>query len=524
MHKERKPSAPLGRQHWSFRPLLVATALVLEYLVIAFAFDLRPALQRGGDWEHMRPVRDVAVVALVAFLIGIGVAARGRAPVRAQSLERGWVLAHAAGYLVFLGLTGLILGSEEPPWGPPDGWLALWGASGAASTLLLLRAVLGGRFFARRTLAVAGVAVLIAMVSIEFGMWAQAHGADALWATLFVSAALLRLFYDDVTMDPDASLLGAGGFDVWVDTPCSGIEGVGLAAVLIPAYLWVFRRELRFPNALLMVPLGILGVWLANAFRIATLMVVAIEISPTLALGAFHSKLGWIYFCAATLGMAYLGQRVPLFAQTRGRPAAVFRGNATAAYLLPLLGLLTVSQLTGLFAAGHDPYYGLRIAIALAVLLAYRQHYSALLARPGWFGWLSGGVVGVLWLVVRPTPEMVPVKPELSGAWLAIRALGSTLVVPLAEELAFRGFVLRRLQSSDFEAVPFRRWTLLSVLVSSLLFGVLHARWLAAGLAGLVFAVAQIRRGRFADALAAHVAANAVISLWALTTGDLSEW
>ena len=62
----------------------------------------------------------------------------------------------------------------------------------------------------------------------------------------------------------------------------------------------------------------------------------------------------------------------------------------------------------------------------------------------------------------------------------------------------------------------------LAIVVSSALFAAMHDRWLVALLAGVVFALLHLRRGRLADAIAAHVAANLVVALWALASGDWS--
>ena len=69
------------------------------------------------------------------------------------------------------------------------------------------------------------------------------------------------------------------------------------------------------------------------------------------------------------------------------------------------------------------------------------------------------------------------------GIWIVFRVLGGVVTVPVAEELAFRGFLLRRLVSSDFESVCCRTWTWLSVAGSSVLFGLMHGdQWLAESL------------------------------------------
>ena len=54
------------------------------------------------------------------------------------------------------------------------------------------------------------------------------------------------------------------------------------------------------------------------------------------------------------------------------------------------------------------------------------------------------------------------------------------MLVPIAEELAFRGFLYRWLISRKFETVPFGQFSLIALFASSLLFGMLHERWLAA--------------------------------------------
>jgi CAAX prenyl protease-like protein len=103
--------------------------------------------------------------------------------------------------------------------------------------------------------------------------------------------------------------------------------------------------------------------------------------------------------------------------------------------------------------------------------------------------------------------------------------IGGVVTVPVAEELAFRGFVLRRLISADFASVDPKRFTWLSFVVSSLLFGLLHgSRWIVGVMAGMVFAAVWRRRGSIGDAAAAHAAANLLLAIWVFVTGDWRFW
>jgi membrane protease YdiL (CAAX protease family) len=75
---------------------------------------------------------------------------------------------------------------------------------------------------------------------------------------------------------------------------------------------------------------------------------------------------------------------------------------------------------------------------------------------------------------------------------------------PIAEELFFRGLVLR-----SFEKRLGIRW---AVVASSLVFGITHLQLLqlpALTVAGLVFALLAVRTDRLGTAVVAHMAFNA---------------
>jgi CAAX prenyl protease-like protein len=102
--------------------------------------------------------------------------------------------------------------------------------------------------------------------------------------------------------------------------------------------------------------------------------------------------------------------------------------------------------------------------------------------------------------------------------------------VPIAEELAFRGFLLRRLSISsgspaDFQAVDFRRVTYFAIATSSILFGLMHGeRWFAGALAGVVYAMMARRRRSIGNAIAAHATTNALIAVYVLAGGNWQLW
>jgi CAAX prenyl protease-like protein len=139
-----------------------------------------------------------------------------------------------------------------------------------------------------------------------------------------------------------------------------------------------------------------------------------------------------------------------------------------------------------------------------------------------------------LWIALEPAHDLAALEGWRNGLaalplpvaalWLAFRASGSVIVVPLAEELAFRGYLLRRLLSPDFTSVSFAKFGWLSLMGSSVAYGLLHERWLAGTLAGLLFAFAQYRRGRLTDAVLAHAITNLLLAVHAIGWQKWSLW
>jgi exosortase/archaeosortase family protein len=87
---------------------------------------------------------------------------------------------------------------------------------------------------------------------------------------------------------------GTQRFAVEISSQCSGYEGIGLIWVFLTAYLFVRRKALRFPRALLLLAIDTVAVCIGNIVRIAGLIAIGRYRSPAIALGGFHSYAGSI--------------------------------------------------------------------------------------------------------------------------------------------------------------------------------------------------------------------------------------
>jgi exosortase E/protease (VPEID-CTERM system) len=519
---------------WAF--VAIATA---EFLIVTFAFDRpRPDI---ALWRNVVGiVHDIAKGAILSFCLLLLALWPRRAEMLAaysaalRGMSRTWLFANIALFVALIAARLALMQAVEQPALLLAAYCVLVLAARASLAFLVAPPAFWLNLVRRAPVEVA-VALIGGVLAIFLGRAAQEGWVLLASATLSVSYWLLTLYEPHVIMDSERALLGAGDFSVLISAPCSGYEGIALILTFFSVYLWVFRRDLKFPNVLLLLPLGMGAIWLLNALRIALLVSIGAHVSPEMAIQGFHSKAGWINILLVMLGMVALTRRVPLFMADGRRaagsaPAAGDQPDLTLAFLAPFMAMLAAHIFTSAFAPHDQWLYPVKVFAAGAALWWFRDTYKPLLAGVAWSSLAVGLAVGVAWIVTDPgsgseTPLaawIATLPAGVAATWLAFRAIGSVAIAPIAEELAFRGFLARWLISTRFETVSFGQTSVLAFVGSSVAFGLMHQRWLAAALAGAVYALLMIRSGRLSDAIAAHAASNAVIVIWAVAARQWS--
>jgi exosortase E/protease (VPEID-CTERM system) len=333
--------------------------------------------------------------------------------------------------------------------------------------------------------------------------------------------------------DPGNLILYAPNFAIQVSDICSGLEGVGLMLAFCGAWLVCCRREFVFPRALVLIPAGLLLIFGLNVLRIAALMLIGTAGLTDIAVYGFHSQAGWIAFNCAACGVAVVSRRSSWLRRAGAGTSGVRADNPTAAYLLPFLVVLGGRMLVVAVSGPSGPWYVLPALSGAAVLWYYRRRFSTIGWRFTWRGVGAGAGVFVLWMCAAhwllPVVEMHPsgntAAPPWGGLWVLSRFLASVLIVPAVEELAYRGYLMRRLVARDFAAVPFEATGVWPLLVSSAVFGATHgAMWPAAVAAGLVYGLLVTRTGRLGEAVCAHATTNALIALTVVFGNHWELW
>jgi len=184
--------------------------------------------------------------------------------------------------------------------------------------------------------------------------------------------------------------------------------------------------------------------------------------------------------------------------------------------------------------------YLLKMLVGLWCIWEMRSLVPEMRWALSWEAVVVGVLVCVIWVGLDPyyakfgaaskaAPPWNPLKEFGEGSalglfFVAVRTFGSALIVPPLEESFYRSFLYRYLVRTKFTEMPLNRVHWLSLIVTSLIFGLAHYQWLAGILCGLAFQWLVIRKNRLGDAMTAHAITNFLLGVWVFWRGDWKFW
>ncbi|MEM7320025.1 MAG: exosortase E/protease, VPEID-CTERM system [Pseudomonadota bacterium] len=346
-------------------------------------------------------------------------------------------------------------------------------------------------------------------------------GLQILTDVTFVLVALtLSAISPDVWADLSVHAIGMEGFIVRVGRPCSGVEGIALITVFMALYSVLMRGTIRQGRYwFVFYPLALLTSWLFNVIRIAALIVVGARISPEHAVNGFHSYAGWLMFTLLSLAILVILHR-SRWLQTANiddpSPRVPFGRDEIAASILPFVVMMVSGVIAAAFWVNPEDGYPMRVILMGLTLACFTPYLLSLSFKLNVADLGTGLCVGLAWVAFAGPAGDSGSAPDHTVLWIILRLVGTILLVPVIEELFFRGYVLRRLDRGGWA------WRVAAIAISSLLFGILHDRVVAGVGAGLIFSALMLRTNRVESPIVAHMTANAVVAASAVLISDFS--
>lgn len=123
-------------------------------------------------------------------------------------------------------------------------------------------------------------------------------------------------------------------------------------------------------------------------------------------------------------------------------------------------------------------------------------------------------------------PDTFAAQPAAYWATVLLRFLRLVIVVPLVEEIFWRGFLLRYFINEKFTAVPFGTFSWLSFAVVTIAFMFVHsaADWPAAAITGALYNFVAYRTKSLTSCVIAHAITNLLLGAWIMFTRQWGFW
>jgi CAAX prenyl protease-like protein len=217
--------------------------------------------------------------------------------------------------------------------------------------------------------------------------------------------------------------------------------------------------------------------------------------------------------------------------------------RAAWARILPFLtymAFLAIAELLarlGWSAADLRWLYGVKIGAVVLVLAFFWRDYTELktfrLGPSGVLAAIAAGVAVLVlwvnldagWMTIGASAGFDPTTAgRIDWPLVAMRIAGAALVVPVMEELLWRSFSMRWIDTPAFDTVEPSQVSIKSAILTSVLFGLEHNLWLAGVVAGLAFSALYMRHRTIWSPILAHAVTNCLLGIWVVVTSSWSFW
>lgn len=199
------------------------------------------------------------------------------------------------------------------------------------------------------------------------------------------------------------------------------------------------------------------------------------------------------------------------------------------------VGLMALAGLVQQAGVDARTWYAVRAGATLLVLMAACYVCADLRRPPGFMACVGAVGIGIavlgLWLALDRdwatlgTLAPSPFAEADTQRWqLAARLVGAVLAAPLAEELFFRGFLMRWLVQPQMTAVNPRTVPARAVLIQAALFATIHSMIVAGFLAGLAYGWLYRKTGNLWACVVAHAITNALLAAWVVSQDAWHLW
>jgi uncharacterized protein len=223
--------------------------------------------------------------------------------------------------------------------------------------------------------------------------------------------------------------------------------------------------------------------------------------------------------------------------------------RSVVAYVAPFVLYIvpTMFESSGWSGLNYETVCTLKGLLAAAALWAFRHHYPRFSTAGFGLAIVAGGLGCVIWIVLERLQTAIPGMQQLMTdvlhasrvgydpfssdapaatrtAFVVVRLIELALIVPVMEEVFWRGFLARYLIANDFVNVPQGDFTRFSFLFVTVAFASVHPEILAAITWGALINLVYRKTANLWACVVMHAVTNGLLGAYILATGTWHLW
>ena len=216
--------------------------------------------------------------------------------------------------------------------------------------------------------------------------------------------------------------------------------------------------------------------------------------------------------------------------------------RATLGYVAPFVAFVVSMAIERMIPLPGQWLYPVRFCLVLALIFAFSRPFLNFRPSQTVASILIGLAVFVIWVgpdvvfgyrdswlfnnsITGKAASSLPPHLKRNIGFMTLRCVSSFALVPVLEELFWRGWMMRWLIDKEFLKVPLGTYLPSAFWIVAVLFASEHGPYWEVGLvAGIVYNWWIVRTRNLADCILAHAVTNAALSAYVLYTGQWQYW
>lgn len=211
--------------------------------------------------------------------------------------------------------------------------------------------------------------------------------------------------------------------------------------------------------------------------------------------------------------------------------------RVTSAYVAPFIAFVGIMAIEKALSIPPQIAYPVRFLIVLVLVLLLSRPYLNLRFSMPWASSAVGAAVFVIWVgpdllfnyrqswlfsnsLTGSAVSAIPIELQQQPWFVLIRTLSCTVLVPIVEELFWRGWLMRWMIDRDFYKLPLGTYDASAFWVVAVLFASEHGSYWEVGLiTGVIYNWWMVRTRNLADCILMHAVTNGILSAYVFASG-----